>query len=298
MLDNPEVETSPDFYFQKPPQPAVNRLVASKHLKRKNTAFSPSNFELYKAKKTVGMKPNIVLITITFCLHAFACFSQENIDPAQEKKLIESLLTNEAQLDSLVARALQNSYWIQGFEAELAQQHENVLQEKKRWVSSFRMGVNFFSLNTQVNSNNESVTTAGILPQLGLTLSIDPERFISRSSYIREAKLQVTRAHNQVLHQRRQLRVEIVQLFYHYLETLGLLELRLQAQQTQQEQCTLIEAKFKKGEEQLEAVLLNQNALVLTNEAVLKAQLQVRKLKREIELLTTATEEGTELVSR
>jgi hypothetical protein len=45
-------------------------------------------------------------------------------------------------------------------------------------------------------------------------------------------------------------------------------------------------------------VLLNQNALVLTNEAVLKAQLQVRKLKREIELLTTATEERTELVRR
>jgi outer membrane protein TolC len=217
-------------------------------------------------------------------------WGQPAVDTAAEKKLIEALLQNESLMDSLINRALMNSYWIKGFEAELAQQYENVTQEKNRWVSTFRMGINFFSVNTQVNANNESVTTAGILPQLGLTLSIDPERFISRKSYIREAQYNVTRAQQQVQHQRRQIRLELVQLFYQYLEMLGVLELRQTAQQTQQEQCILMEEKFKRGEEQMEAVLLNQNALLLTNESVIKAQLQTRKLKQQIEILTNATE--------
>lgn len=237
------------------------------------------------------MKQIICLLLATLLtLTTSGVMAQATIDVAAERKLIEDILQNEEHLDSLVNRALQNSYWIKGFEAELAQQHENVKQEKNRWVSTFRMGVNFFSINTQVNSNNESVTTAGLLPQLGLTLSIDPERFISRSSYIREAKYNVTRAENQVQHQHRQIRLEIVQLFYQYMETLGILELRQIAQQTQQEQCTLIEAKFKRGEEQMEAVLLNQNALLMTSEAVIKAQLQIRKLKQEINILTSANE--------
>lgn len=231
-----------------------------------------------------------LLITTLLSLTAARVMAQAVTNVVAERKLIEDILQNEAQLDSLVNRALQNSYWIKGFEAELAQQHENVKQEKNRWVSTFRMGVNFFSINTQVNSNNESVTTAGFLPQVGLTLSIDPERFISRSSYIREAKYNVTRAENQVQHQRKQIRLEIVQLFYQYMETLGILELRQIAQQTQQEQCTLIEAKFKRGEEQMEAVLLNQNALLMTSEAVIKAQLQIRKIKQEINILTSANE--------
>jgi len=231
-----------------------------------------------------------LLITTVLSLATSRAKAQTVTNVAAERKLIEDILQNEVQLDSMVSLALQNSYWIKGFEAELAQQHENVIQEKNRWVSSFRMGINFFSVNTQVNSNNESVTTAGLFPQLGLTLSIDPERFISRSSYIREAKYNVTRTENQVQHQRRQIRLEIVQLFYQYIETLGILELRQTAQQTQQEQCTLIEEKFKRGEEQMEAVLLNQNALLLTSEAVIKAQLQIRKLKQEINILTSATE--------
>lgn len=216
--------------------------------------------------------------------------AQTRLDAATGKAWVQSVLQDEALLDSLVTLAWQNSYWIKGFEAELGQQHENVRQEKNRWVSSFRMGVNFFSVNTQVNANNESVTTAGLFPQLGLTLSIDPERFISRSSYIREARLQVVRAENQVLHQRRQLRLEIVQLFYQYLETLGILELREQSQQTQQEQCALLEEKFKRGEVQLEAVLLNQNALALAHEAVLRAEVQAQRIRQEINLLIQPTE--------
>lgn len=100
-----------------------------------------------------------LLITTLLSLTAARVMAQAVTNVVAERKLIEDILQNEAQLDSLVSRALQNSYWIKGFEAELAQQHENVKQEKNRWVSTFRMGVNFFSINTQVNSNNESVTT-------------------------------------------------------------------------------------------------------------------------------------------
>ncbi|MFY8037031.1 MAG: TolC family protein [Cyclobacteriaceae bacterium] len=216
------------------------------------------------------------------------------IDPTSvhaERQRIEAILANESALDSLTENAIKNSYYLKSFEGELAQQYENVIQEKNKWLSTFRLGVNFLSVTT-TTVNSESVTTAGVLPNIGFTLGLDPEKFINRRSYIREAKQNIVRAENQLKHQRRQVRDEILRLFYQYLETLGILDLRQEANQTQQEHCQVIEEKFKRGEARMEEVLLNQSALVLTQESLMKAQLAARKLQQQIRLMTGDSEAG------
>jgi outer membrane protein TolC len=215
----------------------------------------------------------------------------ESTNPVkQEIQAIELLLLNETALDSLTNLALDNSYYIHGFEAELGQQYENVREEKNKWYSTFRLGINFFSLSTSVNNQDQSVTRAGVLPNLGVSLSIDPEKFINRGSYIRKAQLNVTRAESQVHHQQKMLRKEIIGLYYQYLEALGIILLREEAKQYHQQQVTLLEERFKKGEGRLEDLLNNQGALALASEALLRAQLAVRKIKQEIIVITSDTE--------
>ncbi len=206
------------------------------------------------------------------------------------RQSIEILLSNESAIDSLVNLAITNSYAINGYKAELLQQHENVRQERTRWLSTFRLGINFFSMTTSVNSLDQSITRVGVLPNLGFNLTVDPEKFINRSSYIREAQQNVVRAESQVRNQRKMLRTEIIGLFYTYLESLGILELRTSASQNMAEQCLLIEEKFKKGEGRMEDLLNTQNALVLAKESLLKAQLNVRKLRKEINILISDSE--------
>ena len=200
------------------------------------------------------------------------------------------MLSNESAIDSLVGLAIANSYAINGYKAEVLQQHENVRQERTRWLSTFRLGINFFSMTTSVNSLDQSITRVGVLPNLGFNLTVDPEKFINRSSYIREAQQNVVRAESQVSNQRKMLRTEIVGLFYTYLESLGILELRMSASQNMAEQCLLIEEKFKKGEGRMEDLLNSQNGLVLARESLLKAQLNVRRIRREINILISDSE--------
>ncbi|MEQ8812074.1 MAG: TolC family protein [Imperialibacter sp.] len=223
-------------------------------------------------------------------LSPLAVFAQQEIDVAREIELVEVLLTNEAAIDSLVDLALVNSYYLKSFDAELAQQYENVKQEKNKWLSTFRMGINFFSLNTSVDGQNQSVTTAGVLPNLGVTLSIDPEKFINRGSYIRKAEYNIVRAENSLKNQRKAVRSQVVDIFYTYLEALGIAQLRISANQTQSEQVTLVTERFRKGEAGMEEVLLIQNGMNLTQEAVLKSELAVRKIRRQISIMISDTE--------
>lgn len=229
---------------------------------------------------------NIIFLAL---LLAFRGFAQESVLP-DDRQSIEILLSNESAIDSLVGLAIANSYAINGYKAEVLQQHENVRQERTRWLSTFRLGINFFSMTTSVNSLDQSITRVGVLPNLGFNLTVDPEKFINRSSYIREAQQNVVRAESQVSNQRKMLRREIVGLFYTYLESLGILELRMSASQNMAEQCLLIEEKFKKGEGRMEDLLNSQNGLVLARESLLKAQLNVRRIRREINILISDSE--------
>ncbi len=228
-----------------------------------------------------------LLVELTGC-NLLAQTTEKNTK--QQIESIELLLANENALDSLVDLAIQNSYYIHGFMAELGQQYENVREEKNKWYSTFRLGINFFSLSTTLNNQDQSVTRAGLLPNLGFTLSIDPEKFINRGSYVRKAELNITRAESQVNHQRKMLRKEIISLYYQYLEALGIIELREESKQNQKQQCILIEERFKNGEGKMEDLLNMQGALALASEALLRAQLASKKIKQELNIFTSDTE--------
>ena len=118
--------------------------------------------------------------------------------------------------------------------------------KKRKWLSSLRFGVNFFNVNTTIDENNNSVTSAGLLPNLGLTIGIDPEKIINRKSYVREAQYDVKRAENRIETTKREIKGLIIDLYYKYLEALKIVEIRQNSYETQLQQVTLLEEKFKK----------------------------------------------------
>jgi outer membrane protein TolC len=210
------------------------------------------------------------------------------IDYQQEKQLTEVLLEDDTALDSLVEQMLRHAYGLRAVEAELVQKQIIVGQEKRSWLSTFTMGVSLYSQSTAFDEQNgSSVTTAGVLPNLGVSLSINPEKLINVPSNVKIAQRDVERTENTLREQRRTLKLFIINKYYEYLEALGIMELRLNVHQQQQEQAAQTRLRFERGETDLDAVLLVQNSLASTEEALMRAQMLVMKLKKEITLFTT-----------
>ena len=135
-----------------------------------------------------------------------------------------------------------------------------------------------------MHENNNSVTSAGLLPNLGLTIGIDPEKIINRKSYVREAQYDVKRAENRIETTKREIKGLIIDLYYKYLEALKIVEIRQNSYETQLQQVTLLEEKFKNGQSRLDELLNVQSALNLSEESVMKARLSAEKLLKQIEL--------------
>ena len=230
------------------------------------------------------MKPLVLVVLLTFT--GFVGVAQENYQ--EEKHLVEVLLEDTAALDTLVDQMIRYAYVLKASEAELAQKQEIIAQEKRSWLSTFIMGVSLYNQSTAYDERNgSSVTTSGVLPSLGVSLSINPEKLVNMPSNIRIAQHDATRIENTLKEQRRTLKLFIINKYYEYLEALNVLELRINSHERQQQQFAQVQLKFTRGEADFEAVLLAQSGLANTEEALMRTRVLVRKLKQEIALFTT-----------
>lgn len=193
--------------------------------------------------------------------------------------------TDARAIDSLFTIAIANSPWIKTYEMDYRRTAEDLKQEKKKWLSTFRLGINFFSLTTTVNGNDQSVTTAGLLPNVGLNLGIDPEKFINRGSYLREANYNLERSGFQLQHQLRGLRDEVTIAYFRNKEAKLIYQLRMEANQTQEATCIVLKEKYRRGEIGINDYLLAENGLILTKEALLKATLELNKIQHQLQTL-------------
>jgi len=235
--------------------------------------------------------PSFSIILIICLAVGNVCRGQDTTDYQYEKQLIQILLQDEHALDSIVDRALNNSYTLKSLQAEVTQKQEALAQSKRSWLSSFIVGVNVFSQSTAFDETTQtSVTTAGFLPNMGVSLNVNPEKLVNLKSNARIARQDIIRAENAMKEQRRALRVFIVGKYYEYMEALNVLELRYNTYETQRESQLQAQQKFKRGEATYEEVLLAQNGLINAEESLMKAEIFTKKLKKEIQLYTSDSE--------
>lgn len=218
-------------------------------------------------------------------------WGQDSVDYQMDKQLIEILLNDESALDSIVDQMLTNSYTLKSIQAELLQKQEAYTQAKRSWLSTFIIGVNLYNQTTSFDEATQtSVTTAGVLPNIGVALNVNPEKLVNLRSNARVARQDIVRAENTIKEQRRALKIFIIGKYYEYLEATNVLELRYNTYESQREIEIQTRQKFERGETTYDEVLLAQNGLINTEEAVIRAELVVKKLKREITLYTSDSE--------
>lgn len=232
------------------------------------------------------------LIGTIICMILMHCSYAQEGDFTLSKSQIESeilevsgVLHSEAILDSLVTRVLSNSNLIKAIDQEMVMYDEEIKQNKRSWISSFRLGVNVFSANTTLDANNESYTTYGLLPNVGLNLSIDPAKLVNRKSYVRQSESK--REYSRYIQEdaKTKLKKDILNLYYDYLGLLESVNIRHQAYTTRQQQQEFLDESFRAGNASYTEALIAENQVHLAKEALVKASIDAMKRRSEISVL-------------
>lgn len=229
------------------------------------------------------MKAYLIVLTLT--LLATGATAQNY----QEEVLrVSHIIHNDEILDSLANMALDNSGVLKALDEEMSMYAEEVLQKKRQWVSSFRFGVNLFSANT-VAYNNESVTTLGVLPNLGLSFTIDPENLVNRSSYVRQSQHKLERSKYLRSDHITRVKREIVNHYYDYLTLLEAILLEENTLNTRKQHLYTMQVAFQNGTASFNEVMVVENQYNLWLEQCTKTRIEVLRKKREIEIILGTT---------
>ena len=228
-----------------------------------------------------------------FMIGSFSLLGQGSItnqqisEAATQEEILRvaHILKDQSILDSLVDQVIAHSEVLKAFDSDKALYEEELLQKKRNWISSFRFGVNLFSVNTVASSDNTSVTTTGVLPNLGITLSVDPEKFVNRRSSMRQARIKYERAHHQQQAQKQTLKVYFMNQYYEYLELLEAVLMKKHIQETREQQYLTSEVAFKSGNIRYEQLMIVQNQFQLAELDVMKTYIQSLRKRSEIEII-------------
>jgi len=225
-----------------------------------------------------------LIILITFCLGFHSLVWSQDFDYQAEMEEVTATLQDPVILDSLARKAIENSHLIKALGQEVQVFDEEVKQKKRLWLSSFRLGVNAFSANTTLDQNNQSTTTYGVLPTLGVNVSIDVEKIVNRGSYIRQSRHRREYAQQMQYETQQDIRMKIRGMYYDYLLHLETINVRQNALQMRKQQELFLKNQVKTGEATYEQLLIVSNQVHLSEEALIKARLNARKKRDEIEV--------------
>jgi len=232
-----------------------------------------------------------IITTLLSVFLASGAIAQRNqlLTPEEtEKEMLEvsRILYNDDVLDSIVTRALEHSNLIKAIDQEMKMFDEEILQKKRSWVSSFTFGVNVFSANTTLNTDNQSVTTYGVLPRVGLNLNVNPEKLINRKSYVRQTTNRKEYSRYIQEDTRMTLKKNILNLYYDYLGALESVNIRQHAYNTRKQQADYLNGLFTSGDVEYAQVLIAENQMHLAKEALVTTSIEAMKRRSEISVLT------------
>lgn len=222
----------------------------------------------------------------------FLSFSAQDstvLNPTQELAGIKALLLNIHSIDSIVERALAHSYTLKLDRARIRQQQYAIKQERNSWSRSFRFGVNFFNISTtpSPSDGSVSVTQASVLSNIGLTLGINPEDFINRKSRIKVAEQELEVRSMDLRRDRRELEAFVIGKFLEYQQALEIYIVRENNLMISEENKLVADEQFRQGRISTHAYNKMLGDLMLKQEALIRAETAVMKLKREIEIITS-----------
>lgn len=226
-----------------------------------------------------------IILVLQFQTGVYGQNLETQADFQHEISRVRHIIDNPPVLDSLVRLVYDQSGLLRSFDQEMGIYDEEILQKKRNWVSSFRLGLNLVSAETYVSNNDQSITNIGVLPNLGLTLAIDPEKFVNRKSYVRQATNKKQRSYYLQQDHKQRLKKEILNLHFDYLIMLECIVLKEHTLNTRKQHLSVMEVEFKGGTATYDQLLIVQNQYNLWETEYVKSKILALKRKREIEVI-------------
>ncbi len=197
------------------------------------------------------------------------------------------LVSEKAELDSLIDLALTNSHVIKNINEKIKQQEQQLYIEKLSWISGIDVGLQFFSLEQQVGQDNEQTIYSGnVLPQVGGSLRLSLHKLATTPQRIKIAREEVKRTEENKLGTMNDIEQWVTLKYYEYVQAKRQAALAKNLLVSQEQSFELIREKFERNEAKLEDFLKVQNALQLTKETIIKHELNIEKFKAELSIIT------------
>jgi outer membrane protein TolC len=211
-----------------------------------------------------------------------------SFDVKAELEMIQKLIINEVNLDSLIERAYANSAQLAQSQTIVDQQEQLLRVEQKSWMRSLQFGVNFFNISTRPSGTvaGAAVTHAPVLSNIGLSLSVNPADIFSRNNRIKVAAQEVEVTKLELEKDKLELKVYITRKFLEYQEALELYILRENSLMIAEENLVMANEKFKQGRMQSATYNVIMEDLMLKKQGLIKAETQVLLRKSELEIFT------------
>ncbi|NQZ78832.1 MAG: TolC family protein [Ekhidna sp.] len=231
------------------------------------------------------------IIKFSVILYVLTVFSEakgqeSNFNAPEELMQVQALLLSEAEMDTIVDKVLRSSYRIKMSDAEIASLREESKIIKRNWMRSLSVGVNLFGYNvTPANLNEGSTTQLSVLSNASVTLLLNPFELIGQRNRTQKALYQVTKQEMVMNDSRREIKIMVVKKFLDYQAALEAYILNENNLMISNELKHVADEDFKRG--MISNAEYNQIlAGVMQNRLnLLGAENAVMKLKFELELL-------------
>ena len=231
------------------------------------------------------------IIKFSVILYVLTVFSEakgqeSNFNAPEELMQVQALLLSEAEMDTIVDKVLRSSYRNKMSDAEIASLREESKIIKRNWMRSLSVGVNLFGYNvTPANLNEGSTTQLSVLSNASVPLLLNPFELIGQRNRTQKALYQVTKQEMVMNDSRREIKIMVVKKFLDYQAALEAYILNENNLMISNELKHVADEDFKRG--MISNAEYNQIlAGVMQNRLnLLGAENAVMKLKFELELL-------------
>ena len=229
-----------------------------------------------------------LLIGVAMVIWTWPAMGQEttpDFDASQELQQLQRLLLSETNMDSIVSKVVENSYALKMTAAEVESLREEVKMEGKSWMRSFAVGVNLFGYNvTPSQANEANATQLSLLSNASVTLLISPYDIIGQKNRIKRARHRVAMQEMSLMDKRREVKIYIINKFLQYQEALEAYIINENNLLISEELKHVADEQFKKGIISNAAYNEILGGLMQNRLGMLKAESLAMKLKFEIEL--------------
>ena len=233
------------------------------------------------------LKAVVILISVVFSADIKG--QETHFNASEELLQIQALLLSEAEMDTIVDLVLSASYRLKMADAEIASLNEEKKIESRSWMRSLTVGVNMFGYNvTPSTVEATSTTQLSVLSNASVTLLISPFELIGQKNRIKRAQYRVTKQELVMQDARREIKILIIKKFLNYQAALEAYILNENNLMISNELKHVADEDFKRGT--ISNTEYNQIlAGVMQNRMnLLEAENTVMKLKFELEILMKA----------